>query len=110
MAANGNGRGPARALSLQGIAGACVGNAIEWYDWTTYATFSLYFAKTFFPGGDSTAQLLNAAGVFAVGFLMRPLGGWLFGRFADRYGRKAGLTISVLLMCIGSLMIAGAPS
>jgi MHS family alpha-ketoglutarate permease-like MFS transporter len=100
---------PARTFSLRGVVGACVGNAIEWFDWTTYATFSLYFAKTFFPGGDSTAQLLNTAGVFAVGFLMRPLGGWLFGRIADRTGRKAGLTISVILMCAGSLMIAAVP-
>ena len=94
---------------LSSIIGACIGNLIEWFDWTTYATFSLYFAKTFFPGGDRTAQLLNASGVFAVGFLMRPLGGWLFGHFADRHGRKAGLTISVFLMCIGSLLIAGVP-
>ncbi|TAL04615.1 MAG: MFS transporter [Rhodospirillaceae bacterium] len=94
---------------FKAIAGACIGNLIEWYDWTTYTTFSLYFAKTFFPSGDSTAQLLNTAGVFALGFLMRPLGGWLFGRFADRYGRKAGLTLSVMLMCIGSLLIACTP-
>lgn len=109
MAAELGGYAPARTFSFRGVVGACVGNAIEWFDWTTYATFSLYFAKTFFPGGDSTAQLLNTAGVFAVGFLMRPLGGWLFGRLADRAGRKAGLTISVILMCVGSLMIAAVP-
>lgn len=96
-------------FSFRGIVGACVGNAIEWFDWTTYATFSLYFAKTFFPGADRTLQLLNTAGVFAVGFLMRPIGAWLFGRLADRRGRKAGLTISVMLMCTGSLMIAAVP-
>jgi MHS family alpha-ketoglutarate permease-like MFS transporter len=97
------------AARIRAVAGASIGNLIEWFDWTTYATFSLYFAKTFFPSGDTTSQLLNAAGVFAVGFLMRPLGGWFFGTFADRYGRKAGLTLSVGLMCVGSLMIACAP-
>src|SRR5690606_31466222 len=63
----------------------------------------------FFPKGDSTAQLLNAAAVFAVGFLMRPIGAWVMGVYADRKGRKAGLTLSVALMCAGSLLIAVTP-
>ncbi len=67
-----------------------IGNLIEWYDWHTYAAFSVYFAATFFPGGNATAQLLNTAAIFAVGFLMWPIGGWLLGRFADRYGRSSG--------------------
>lgn len=71
--------------------------------------FPLYFAKAFFPQGDRTAQLLNAAAVFAVGFLMRPLGGWLMGLWADRHGRKSALVLSVSLMCAGSLMIALTP-
>jgi MHS family alpha-ketoglutarate permease-like MFS transporter len=86
-----------------------IGNLIEWYDWYAYTAFSLYFAKVFFPAGDPTAQLLNTAGVFAVGFLMRPIGGWLLGRYADRYGRRAALTLSVAMMAIGSLVIAGTP-
>lgn len=86
-----------------------VGNLIEWYDWYTYAAFAIYFAPVFFPKGDSTAQLLNTAAVFAVGFLMRPLGGWLLGRYADRYGRRNGLTLSVLMMAAGSLIITVAP-
>jgi MHS family alpha-ketoglutarate permease-like MFS transporter len=86
-----------------------IGNLIEWYDWYAYTAFSLYFAKVFFPAGDPTAQLLNTAGVFAVGFLMRPIGGWLMGRYADRYGRRAALTLSVAMMAIGSLVIAGTP-
>jgi len=86
-----------------------VGNLIEWYDWYAYTAFSVYFAATFFPKGDSTAQLLNTAGVFAVGFLMRPLGGWLLGRYADRFGRRAALTLSVSLMAAGSLLIALTP-
>ncbi|MEV4646125.1 MFS transporter [Saccharopolyspora sp. NPDC049357] len=86
-----------------------IGNLIEWYDWYAYTAFSIYFAATFFPKGDSTAQLLNTAAVFAVGFLMRPLGGWMLGRYADRFGRRAALTLSVTLMAFGSLIIALTP-
>lgn len=94
---------------LRSIFSGSVGNLVEWYDWYVYAAFSLYFAKAFFPQGDRTAQLLNAAAVFAVGFLMRPLGGWLMGLWADRHGRKSALVLSVSLMCAGSLMIALTP-
>ena len=94
---------------LKSILGGSVGNLVEWYDWYAYSAFSLYFAKVFFPPASQTAQLLNAAAVFAVGFLMRPVGGWLMGRYADRHGRRAALSISVLLMCFGSLMIAVTP-
>jgi MHS family alpha-ketoglutarate permease-like MFS transporter len=86
-----------------------LGNLIEWYDWYAYAAFSVYFASVFFPSGNQTAQLLNTAGIFAVGFLVRPLGGWIFGRYADRFGRRAALTLSVLLMGAGSLGIAVLP-
>jgi len=85
------------------------GNLVEWYDFYVYTAFSLYFAKAFFPEGDQTAQLLNTAAIFAVGFLMRPIGAWLFGRMADRHGRRVSLTISVLLMCVGSALIAVTP-
>lgn len=85
------------------------GNLVEWYDFYVYAAFSLYFAKAFFPAGNQTAQLLNTAAIFAVGFLMRPIGAWLFGRMADRHGRRVSLTASVLLMCFGSAMIAVTP-
>jgi MFS transporter, MHS family, alpha-ketoglutarate permease len=95
---------------LQSIFGGSVGNLVEWYDWYVYSAFSLYFAPRFFPSADATIQLLNAAAVFAVGFLMRPLGGWLLGRYADRHGRRAALTASVLLMCGGSLLIAITPT
>jgi MHS family alpha-ketoglutarate permease-like MFS transporter len=94
---------------LPSIIGGSIGNLIEWYDWYAYSAFALYFAKVFFPAGDKTAQLLNAAAVFAVGFLMRPIGGWLLGWYADRHGRKAALTMSVLSMGAGSLIIAIAP-
>ena len=95
---------------LRSILGGSAGNLVEWYDWYAYSAFALIFAPHFFPKGDTTAQLLNTAGVFAVGFLMRPIGGWLMGVFADRKGRKAGLTLSVSLMCAGSLLIAVSPS
>ncbi|NKY89748.1 MFS transporter [Nocardia veterana] len=86
-----------------------IGNLVEWYDWYVYAAFSVYFAKTFFPKDDPTAQLLSTAAVFAVGFLMRPIGGWALGRYADRFGRRSALTLSVTVMAVGSLMIAATP-
>ncbi|MFD5178081.1 MFS transporter [Nocardia sp. NPDC058379] len=86
-----------------------IGNLVEWYDWYVYAAFSVYFAKAFFPDGDPTAQLLSTAAVFAVGFIMRPIGGWALGRYADRFGRRSALTLSVTVMAAGSLMIAVTP-
>ena len=94
---------------LRSIIGGSLGNLVEWYDWFVYSAFALYFAKSFFPEGDATAQLLNTSGIFALGFLMRPVGGWLLGLMADRYGRKTALTVSVSLMCLGSAMIALIP-
>ncbi|MEO7457818.1 MAG: MFS transporter [Gemmatimonadaceae bacterium] len=94
---------------IKSIFGGSVGNLVEWYDWYVYSAFSLYFAKVFFPPASQTAQLLNAAAVFAVGFLMRPVGGWIMGRYADRHGRRAALSASVMMMCFGSLMIAVTP-
>ncbi|MEO8811603.1 MAG: MFS transporter [Caulobacteraceae bacterium] len=94
---------------LKAILGGSAGNLVEWYDWFAYASFSLYFAKVFFPGGDQTAQLLQTAAVFAVGFFARPLGAWIMGLYADRRGRKAALVASVALMCLGSLIVAVVP-
>jgi MHS family alpha-ketoglutarate permease-like MFS transporter len=94
---------------LKAILSGSVGNLVEWYDWYAYSAFSLYFAPVFFPDSSPTAQLLNTAGIFAVGFLMRPVGGWLFGSIADRVGRKQAMTLSVLLMSFGSLLIACTP-
>jgi MHS family alpha-ketoglutarate permease-like MFS transporter len=87
-----------------------VGNLVEWYDFYAYAAFALYFAHLFFPGDDIVVQQLSAALLFAFGFIVRPLGGWLFGHLADHYGRRTALTLSVLLMCFGSLMIAVTPT
>jgi len=92
------------------IVGGSSGNLVEWYDFYVYSFFAIYFASEFFPKGDQTTQLLNAAGVFAVGFLMRPIGSWLFGRIADKRGRRASMMIAVSLMCGGSLLVAVLPT
>jgi MHS family alpha-ketoglutarate permease-like MFS transporter len=86
------------------------GNMVEWYDWFVYASFATYFAGAFFPKGNPTAQLMNTAGIFAVGFFMRPVGGWLLGRVGDRKGRKAALTLTVTLMSASAVLIAVAPT
>src|SRR5215470_11083053 len=95
---------------LRAIFVGSIGNLVEWYDFYAYAAFALYFAKSFFPEGDEIAQQLNAAVLFAAGFLVRPFGGWLFGHLADHYGRRNALTLSVVVMCFGSLMIAVTPT
>ena len=99
-----------RSRRFRNIVGGSAGNLVEWFDWYVYSAFALYFAPVFFPKGDQTAQLLSTAAVFAVGFVMRPIGAWAMGMYADRKGRKAGLTLSVTLMCLGSLLIAVAPT
>ncbi|MFI6418509.1 MFS transporter [Streptomyces sp. NPDC050842] len=86
------------------------GNMVEWFDWFVYASFATYFAGSFFPEGNDTAKLMNTAGIFAVGFFMRPVGGWLLGRVGDRKGRKAALTLTVTLMSASALLIAVAPT
>jgi MHS family dicarboxylic acid transporter PcaT-like MFS transporter/MHS family alpha-ketoglutarate permease-like MFS transporter len=105
---------PAVALDnrsrILAIVGASSGNLVEWFDFYVYSFCAIYFAPAFFPSGNPTTQLLNTAGVFAAGFLMRPVGGWLFGRIADKHGRRTSMMISVLMMCGGSLMIAFLPT
>ena len=95
---------------LVSIIGGSAGNLVEWYDWFAYASFAIYFAPVFFPKADPTAQLLSTATIFAVGFVLRPIGAWVMGRFADARGRKAGLTLSVALMFTGSMILALAPT
>jgi MHS family alpha-ketoglutarate permease-like MFS transporter len=92
------------------IVGGSSGNLVEWYDFYVYSFTALYFASEFFPAGDQTTQLLNAAGVFAAGFLMRPIGSWFFGRIADKRGRRTSMMIAVIMMCAGSLMVAVLPT
>ena len=95
---------------LKSIFGGSIGNLIEWYDFYVYNFFALYFAKSFFPNANPTVQLLNTFGIYALGFLIRPVGGWILGVYADRAGRRAALTLSVTLMCAGSALIAIAPT
>src|SRR5438552_8766977 len=87
-----------------------VGNLVEWYDFYVYTAFALYFAASFFPGNNPVAQQLNGALLLEFGFIVRPIGGWVFGHLADHYGRRTALMLSVLLMCFGSLMIAVPPT
>src|SRR5512138_2721370 len=82
---------------LKSIVGGSAGNLVEWYDWYAYSALTIYFAPVFFPKEDKTAQLLSAAAIFAVGFLMRPIGAWAMGIYSDRHGRKSGLALSVAL-------------
>jgi MHS family alpha-ketoglutarate permease-like MFS transporter len=95
---------------LKAIFVGSVGNFVEWYDFYVYTAFALYFAAAFFPGSNPVVQQLNAALLFAFGFIVRPIGGWVFGHLADHYGRRNALMMSVLLMCFGSLMIALTPT
>jgi MFS transporter, MHS family, alpha-ketoglutarate permease len=99
-----------RRRRIIAIVGASSGNLVEWYDFYVYSFTALYFASAFFPTGNRTTELLNAAGVFAAGFFMRPVGGWLFGWVADTHGRRTAMIISVLMMCAGSLAIAVMPT
>lgn len=99
-----------RSASIRGLIGACSGNLVEWFDFFVYAYTAIYFASSFFPSGNQTSQLLATAGIFAVGFFMRPVGGWLFGWIADTRGRKTSMIISVIIMSLGSFMIAVLPT
>lgn len=101
------------AISIQRLRAIIVGslgNLVEWYDFYCYSAFALYFASSFFPKEDPTAQMLSTAGIFALGFFIRPIGGLVFGYIGDHLGRRTALMASVLLMCCGSLMIAFAPT
>ena len=96
--------------TIKAIFSGSLANLLVWFDWYVYAAFAIYFSASFFPHGSQTVQLLQTAGVFALGFLMRPVGGWFLGAFADRFGRRKSMLLSVFLMCFGSLMIAVIPT
>jgi MHS family alpha-ketoglutarate permease-like MFS transporter len=98
------------ARRLRAILIGSLGNLVEWFDFYAFSAFSLYFANSFFPGDDPVTQMLSAAGVFALGFFMRPIGAWIFGYIGDRHGRRNALMLSVLFMCVGSLSIAVTPT
>lgn len=97
-------------VRLRAVFAGSAGNLIEWYDFYVYAFTSLYFSAAFFPTGDPLAQVMATSGIFAVGFLLRPVGAWYFGRFADRYGRRKSMVVSVLMMGAGALLIAVLPT
>jgi MHS family alpha-ketoglutarate permease-like MFS transporter len=99
-----------RNRRIKAIFASASGNLVEWYDFFVYSSFSLYFASQFFPSGDQTTQLLAAASVFAAGFIVRPLGGYIFGYIADKHGRRTSMVISVLMMCAGSFLVAILPT
>ncbi|GAA3362155.1 MFS transporter [Saccharopolyspora gregorii] len=94
-------------LPVRKLVAASIGNAIEWYDWTIYSAFSVYFASRFFPG---ELALVNTLATFALAFFFRPLGGWLLGRFADLRGRKTAMLLTIALMAGGSLLIGVLPT
>src|SRR5262245_35540716 len=86
---------------IRSIIGASSGNLVEWFDFYVYAFTALYFSAAFFPGGSPTAQLMKTSGVYALGFFARPLGSWIFGRIADRTGRRRSMaTADVVVRCV----------
>ena len=102
--------GSPQSNPIRSIVGASAGNLVEWFDFYVYAFTALYFSAAFFPGENPTAQLMKSSGVYAIGFFARPLGSWIFGRLADRTGRRRSMVIAVLMMCFGSLMVACLPT
>lgn len=95
---------------MRTLVAASIGNAVEWYDWTIYATFSIYFATQIFPPGDPALALLSTLATYAVAFFFRPLGGFLLGRFADLRGRRTAMLVTILLMAGGSFVIGILPT
>jgi len=89
---------------------AVLGNALEFYDFTVYAAFAVMIGRAFFPATDGSISLLLSVATFGVGFVARPLGGIVIGAYADRYGRKPAMTLTILLMAAGSGMIGILPS
>lgn len=98
------------AKQRKAVVAGSIGNAVEWVDWAVYASFAPIFATEFFPKGDPAADLLATLAVFAVGFLMRPVGAALLGSYADRHGRKAGMTLTIGIMAGAALVIAACPT
>src|SRR3712207_4255035 len=97
-------------LPVRTLGSASIGNAVEWFDWTVYATFVVFFAGQFFPAENQALALIGATSTYALAFFFRPLGGILLGRFADLRGRKAGMLLTILLMAGGSMVIAILPT
>ena len=92
------------------VVATSLGNALEWFDISVYAYFAVYISKAFFPTNDQTTSLLLTFGTFGLSFLARPIGGLVLGTYADRYGRKASLLVSIVLMTFGTLAVASMPN
>jgi MFS family permease len=92
------------------VVATSIGNALEWFDISVYAYFAIYVSKAFFPNDDPTISLLLTFGTFGLSFLIRPIGGIVLGAYADRYGRKASLMISIVMMTVGTLAVALMPA
>lgn len=97
-------------LPVRTLVAASVGNAIEWYDWTVYATFAVFFATQIFPESDPTLALIGTLSTYALAFFFRPLGGVLLGRFADLRGRRTAMFVTIMLMAGGSFVIGLLPT
>ncbi|KAA0997419.1 MFS transporter [Paraburkholderia panacisoli] len=101
---------PLTRTQKKAIVAATLGTVVEFTDWIIYAAFVSLFSRHFFPADNEKVSLLSAFAVFAVGFVMRPIGGAVLGAYADRHGRKSGLTLSVVLMAVSSLLISVCPT
>src|ERR1700712_1395487 len=99
-----------RQNSWRAVVAASIGNALEWFDLVVYGFFAVIIAKLFFPSGNDSVSILLTLGTFGVSFFMRPLGAIVLGAYADKAGRKAALTLSILLMMVGTLIMAGLPT
>jgi MHS family alpha-ketoglutarate permease-like MFS transporter len=97
-------------MPVRTLVAASIGNAIEWYDWTIYATFSIFFATQIFPKENAALALISVLATYALAFFFRPLGGWLLGRFADLRGRRTAMMLTIVLMAAGSLAIGLLPT
>jgi MFS transporter, MHS family, alpha-ketoglutarate permease len=101
---------PAHRLPVRTLVAASIGNAVEWYDWTVYATFSIFFATQIFPAENEALALISTLATYALAFFFRPLGGWLLGRFADLRGRRTAMLLTIGLMAGGSFIIGILPT
>ncbi|HEY6434308.1 MAG TPA: MFS transporter [Acetobacteraceae bacterium] len=102
--------GPAPAETRRAVVASAIGNVLEWYDFGVYVFFAAVIGRNFFPSANATAALLSSFGVFGVGFLMRPLGGIIIGRFGDTHGRKAALIFTVMAMAFGTVLVGVLPT
>src|SRR5260370_30336918 len=94
---------------LRSMAAGVIGNMLEWYDFAIYGYFAAQIGRTFFPSQDAVSQILSAFGIFAVGFLMRPLGGAVVGYIGDKFGRSVALTFSVTAMAVPTFLVGVLP-